>query len=365
MGQEVTVRVGGNAIPDAFTGEVVLPPTVAADLELGQPVYCPAFGSGEVAAIEGGNIAVKFGDQERRVVSDALVTRAQAELDWHANWLRGEPWILEDGRRLLIVRDLCRHGEYQDFLDKYDLSRSTCDEHIRRYEDAVVWAAQRAQAQLQLTGNRANAADAADPQLTRNQQIKLADADRHVNDRTPDRDADERKELVGKETEKRHGRNPRYHKNLWTIRIKLPEPVLTLCREKYKAPGAKEFWRCASYAFVGLDPDVAPVQPEAAPAPTTESAIVAPDNCDKSLQVNDDAPNDLRSAPSTAQVKVNQAANDDVGDDVRSALRNQGYTAAEINKLQFSPRLGFEELMRIALKQLRQPNGTGHAGKGI
>jgi hypothetical protein len=83
----------------------------------------------------------------------------------------------------------------------------------------------------------------------------MAGPERHVNERAPDSDAEEREELIRQETAKRHGRKPSYHKHLWSIRIKLPPHVLALCRKQYKTAGAKEYWRRAAYAFVGLDAD--------------------------------------------------------------------------------------------------------------
>jgi len=211
------------------------------DLELGAPVFHSVFGYGLVAAIEGENITAKFGEQERRLVAHDLVTRVKAEASWYRYWLRGRKRRSEEGRRLAILKALCRFGEWQAFLNYYDFPRSTADDLIRRYKNEV------ADAQSQLTGNRA---------------IDVAEPDQHVNERAPDSDANEREKLVEQETAKRHGKHPSYHKTLWSIRIKLPPYVLALCHKKYKEPDAKEFWRRAAYEFVGLDPDA----PDAAAA---------------------------------------------------------------------------------------------------
>jgi hypothetical protein len=304
---------------DRMPAEIVLPATDVSDLKVGQPVFLAACGIGKVAAIDGGDVTVRFADTEKKVSAQALVTRAQAEVNWRAHWLPGAERRREEGRRLWIVKELCTYGEWQDFLDRFDLSRSTCDDLIRRYKNEVMWEAQ----DQHLNGNRSS--DETEP-------TTVADPDRHVNERTPDPDGDARKELIGKEAEKRHGRKPICHKTLWTIRIKLPEQVLTLCRAKYKDPGAKEFWRRAAYAFVGVDPEAAP-EPETTPTPG--SAIAGPANCEKSPQAT----------PEVAEV--------------RSALRNQGFKAAEVNKVQFSPGLDFAAMMRIALKQLKAtPNAA-------
>jgi hypothetical protein len=181
----------------------------------------------EIKAIEGDDIRVTFGEQERHVAPQDLLTQAKAELHWHAYWLRGETRRFEEGKRLFIVKGVCRHfGEWQAFLNRYDYPRSTADDLIRRYQAAQ---------SHHLTGNRA---------------IDVAGLERHANERTRDSDADEREKLVRQETAKRRGKKPSYHPALWSIRIKLPPDVLKLCHKKYKEPDAKEFWRRAAYRLV-------------------------------------------------------------------------------------------------------------------
>jgi hypothetical protein len=204
------------------------------DLKLYQPVYCPAFGSGKIVEIKNGDITVAFGEQEHKIDANDLMTRAQAEMHWFAYWFSGAKRRFEEGERLAIVKNLCRHGEWRAFLDKYNYPRSTADDLIHRYEAEMKLRSQ------QLTGNRA---------------IDVADPGQQASESTADSDADERKELARLEKEKRAGRKPSDHATDWTIRIKLPPDVLELCREKYKEPDAKDFWQCAAYRFVGLDPD--------------------------------------------------------------------------------------------------------------
>ena len=211
-------------------------PRLEPALKPGLPVYHPAFGSGDIAAIEGEKILVKFGEHERQVRAQDLVTRDRAEVDWYRYWRRGAERRFEEGKRLWIVKSLCRHGEWQAFLNRYRYPRSTADDLIKRYRYEVKMAAQH----RQLHGYRA---------------IDLADADGQVNESTFDREAEEREELVAKENDKRRGRMP--HSEYWSIRIKLPPDVGTRCREKYKEEpdAAKEYWQAAAYIFVGLDPD--------------------------------------------------------------------------------------------------------------
>jgi hypothetical protein len=154
---------------------------------------------------------------------------------WYAYWFSGAKRRFEEGKRLTIVKNLCRFGEWQAFLDKYEYPRSTADDLIRRYEDDMKCKAQ------QLPGNRA---------------IDVSDPKQKVSESTADSDAGERKQLVRLENEKRAGREPSDHATDWAIRIKLPPDVLKLCREQYKQPDAKDFWQRAAYRFVGLDPEV-------------------------------------------------------------------------------------------------------------
>jgi hypothetical protein len=94
----------------------------------GQAVYHSTFGFGEIVAIRDSKIVVKFGKNERVVSEQDLVTRAQAESAWNLYWLTGERRRLEEGKRLFVVKSLCRFGEWQAFLKKYDYPRSTADD---------------------------------------------------------------------------------------------------------------------------------------------------------------------------------------------------------------------------------------------
>lgn len=207
-------------------------------LKVGQPVYCSKFGLGGIVAINGDDITVGIGKEERHVGKQDLVTRLQAEINWHRYWLRGERRRLEEGKRLLIVKNLClsEFGEWRAFLDRYDYPRSTADDLIRRYKTHTM----RKALDQNLPGNRAS---------------DLADPDRQVNERKADPDAEEREEVVKTETEKRCGRTPTPHQIYWTIRIKLPSHILDRCRQKYKRPGAKKYWRRAAYQFIGENSD--------------------------------------------------------------------------------------------------------------
>ena len=212
-------------------------PRLNEPMKVGQPVYCSKFGFGGIVAINGDDITVGVGKEERHVGKQDLVTRLQAEIDWHRYWLRGEKRRLEEGKRLFIVKSLCLNefGGWQAFLDRYEYPRSTADDLIRRYKIHTM----RKALDQNLPGYRAGS---------------VPDPDRLVNERKGDSEAAERKELVRTETEKRREKMPTHHETLWSVRIKLPPHILIRCRKKYKRPGAKKYWRRAAYAFIGKNP---------------------------------------------------------------------------------------------------------------
>jgi hypothetical protein len=211
-------------------------PRLEWERKAGQPVYSPAFGFGQIVAVRGGKIIVKFGKNERVMGAQDLMTRAQAEADWHLYWLRGERRRLEEGRRLSIIKSLCRFGEWQAFLDKYDFPRSTADDLVRRYHDELRW-----EARTQLTGNRA---------------IQHGEPKRLLNEHEPDRGNAELADLVGKEAERRRGKEPSHRNSFWPLRIIAPPKIVKMCRERYKSKPeeSKEFWTLAAYIFIDQYP---------------------------------------------------------------------------------------------------------------
>jgi hypothetical protein len=232
-------RKTGRALEHAFrhpktTVPVHRQPRLKKSLKVGEPVYCSKFGFGGIVAINGDDITVSLGKKEHHVRTQDLVTRLQAEIDWHKYWLRGEKRRLEEGKRLFIVKRLClsEFGEWQAFLKRYDYPRSSADDLIRRFKSDVMRKAQN----RNLPGNRAGV---------------LPNPDWQINEHKADPDAEEREEVVRTEAEKRRGRTPVHHETLWSIRIKLLPDILIRCREKYKLPGAKKYWRRAAYEFIG------------------------------------------------------------------------------------------------------------------
>ena len=209
-------------------------PQVESGWNQGDPVFDEALGFGKIIVIHDGKFVVKFGKDERVLRAEQFKTRVQAELDWHFYWRTGKRRRREEGRRLSIVKQLCRHGEWQAFLTKYNYPRSTADDLIELYEAGL-----RTEGQSDLPGNRSN---------------ELGD----LQDKARARDRDEvaRKDLVNRELEKRRGKQPTHRKTWWAVRIELPPDIVSLCRRKYKGMGkkAKRFWRRAAYKFAGVKP---------------------------------------------------------------------------------------------------------------
>jgi len=207
-------------------------------LEIGQPVFCVTSGFGEIVAINGHRIAVRFGESKKQWMKKRhLITAIQAEVTWHTYWLRGEKRRLKEGKWLFIVKALCRKqfGAWQAFLNRHDIPRSSADDVIKCYLDEMV----RKSPSRQLTGYRS---------------IDLSSPDYAADVATGEKNATELDELIHKEIAKREGRKPTHHDSLWSLRIKLPQDILRRCRKKYKRPGAKDYWRRKAYEFVGKDP---------------------------------------------------------------------------------------------------------------
>jgi hypothetical protein len=209
-------------------------------LQIGQPVFSADFGFGEIVAINGHHVAVRFGKSKKQWMKERhLITAIQAEVTWHTYWLRGEKRRLKEGMWLFIVKVLCRKqfGAWQAFLNRYDIPRSTADDLIRRYLDEMVLKSP----SQQLIGYRS---------------IDLSSRDYATDVATGEKNATELDELIHKEIAKRDGRKPTHHESLWSIRIKLPQDILRRCRKKYKRPSAKEYWRKKAYEFVGVEPEM-------------------------------------------------------------------------------------------------------------
>jgi hypothetical protein len=211
-------------------------PRIDPPLQPGQPVYHPDRGFCEVMAIEGEDITISAGQTKLVVERDAFVTLVQAQINWHSDWLNGEKRRLREGEELFIVKGLSRFGEWQTFLDRNEIPRSTADDLIRRY---LIELARKGRV-LNLHGYRASSDDGTDRQD--NQHIR-------------DSDDTERRELVAKEVEKRQGRQPSHHRYFWSLRIGLPTRIIALCRDRYRLEqkNSRKYWQDKAYEFARQD----------------------------------------------------------------------------------------------------------------
>jgi hypothetical protein len=143
--------------------------------------------------------------------------------------------------------------------------------------------------------------------------------------------------VIGKEKDKRRGRERSHHSTMLTLQFKNIEPrAVTAFWEKKKSEPRRfsSFMagiRQGIFEFIGFAPE-APAHDK---APVTVTEQVSPAIIEK------EAPAEV-------------AANNEVASKVRSALRNLDYKAAEINKVQFVPDLDFDAMFEMAIKQLNQ-----------
>lgn len=164
------------------------------NLFVGQEIYHPEFGDGDITEIKGEQITVAFDSGETLTFAahmfngdDILVSEPSdtALLDslkakFAEVWQRGAAWRLEVGEILYQIKEKCDHGQWGAFLDEQDLPRSTADDYIRRYKN-----------EAQIAEVQQN--DTANPEPV------------------PDPESDERKAQITVEQEKREGRKPTFH----------------------------------------------------------------------------------------------------------------------------------------------------------
>lgn len=153
------------------------------EVTVDQRVNSQAFGDGTVADIDGDVITVRFEDgKERKLKAEYLQpaeTLVQLRDKFRACWRRGSEWRLEVGELLYKIKGRCAHGQWGEFLDEYEISRSTADDYIRYYKDKAG--------------------------ITESRQFEEPDPAP-----APDPEADEREQDIEQEKSKRKGK-PRTH----------------------------------------------------------------------------------------------------------------------------------------------------------
>lgn len=113
-----------------------------------------------------------------------------------AIWLRGSDWRYEAGEVLFHIKATCEYGQWKDFLDEYDMARSTADDYIRFYKETA-----------QITETRQF--DEPNPELT------------------PDPEADERKAAIAVEKARREDKPRQHHPTEVRVRLKGLRPDQT------------------------------------------------------------------------------------------------------------------------------------------
>ena len=211
-----------------------MPPTTGvADLNLDQPVFHATFGYGTVTGIDDDNIT--FSSKTDQAVSHTvkaleLLTRPQAEVGLETCYFSGgtKAWRRAAGRWASLYKNLCLmegKGTYGDWLKLHDVSRSSMDDLIRRFEDEATWATQ----DLVLTesGNT----DQTNPEPEMATSIYSVTGTRRDNERTPDPENEARQKNIAAETSKRKNVKPTYHKTRQTLwrGMKLLE-LFAVCR---------------------------------------------------------------------------------------------------------------------------------------
>ncbi len=224
--------------------EIVRYPRLSIQFAYGQTVHHTDFGAGTISSINGCKITIAFCDIARELDYEQLVTRALAEEKWQECFSHGANRRLEEGRWLWVIRSLCtQRGEWNVFLEKWGVPRSTAHDLITRYLQERQWDSQTASGYRTEGTPRLNAV--------------TIDAAAELNEG--------RKQLVSEERTKheKDGLGQTDKPIYWSVRIKLPEPVAEHCRENYVEAGedAKKYWVRAAYRFVDreeeLDTDAA------------------------------------------------------------------------------------------------------------
>jgi hypothetical protein len=214
-------------------------PRLCVRFKLGQLVHHTEFGTGTISSVNGCKVAIAFCDEERELDYEQVVTRALAEERWQDCYSHGANRRLEEGRWLWVIRSLCtQRGDWNAFLQKWGIPRSSAHDLIARFLQERRWDSQHA------SGNRTEGT----PKLDGG----TIDAAAQLNEG--------RKQLVREETTKREKDGLAQMAKLiyWPVRIKLPEPVAEHCRENYKEAGdeAKKYWVHAAYRFVDREDEL-------------------------------------------------------------------------------------------------------------
>lgn len=214
------------------------------------------------------------------------------------------------GRWCSITKNLCGYGEWDDVCERYGLSLRTTNDWIRDFEDEMTW---QAQDQAIAAKKSAESADSPAPE-TYGTSVYAVTGAPQARERTPDPDNDNREENKEKERSKRKGKKPTPHKNILTHSRRNVDPLKLAI-----------FYRIRE-AHVG------------------EVKAIMDRKMDEAMAEV------LALDPEVAQPGIMRVL------DVRSILRNQEYTDAEISQVTLDASLNFDAMLQNAFKQVKSLN---------
>lgn len=309
------------------------PATEVGGLTLGQSIFHESHGYGEVIAINGADIT--FQERKNKTVTHTakasdLFTKDSAEHNLATSYYTGGAgeWRRRQGKWASITKNLCRWGEWEGVLKKYNLKRGSMDVLISRFEEEEEWAAHTANL-LKLSKLDPVKVDPNEPdpnlplKVDRTEpptvhSVYTVAGTPQLNERTPDPAYDEREKNRLAEIAKREGVKPTPHRTMLHLQRRNLDPQMLV---RYHAVRENNKGRVKEITDRKIDEAIAEVlalaQPSA-PLPTP------PDG----------------------------GSDNAVEAEVRSALRRLNFSDAQINSVELDPKLAFNKLMLIALKQL-------------
>ena len=313
--------------------------TEVGGLTLGQPIFHEAYGYGEVIAINGADIT--FQERKNKTVTHTvkasdLFTKDSAEHNLATSYYTGgaSEWRRRQGKWGSITKNLCRWGEWEGVLKKYNLKRGSMDVLISRFEEEEEWAAQTANllkfskldpVKVDLNEPDPNLplkVDPAEPPAVHS--VYTVTGTPQLNERTPDPANDEREKNRLAEIAKREGVKPTPHRTMLNLQRRNLDPQMLA---RYYAVRENNKDRVKEITDRKIDEAIAEVLALAsASLPQPSAALPTP--------------------------PVGESDNA-VEAEVRSALRRLNFSDAQINSVELDPKLAFNKLMLIALKQLK------------
>lgn len=333
-----------NRIDDPLLTGTVPAATEMLDPQLDQPVFHPGFGYGFVIAIDSDNVTFrekKDSPLTHTVKTADLITKSQAQIGLETCYFAGgaKAWRHAAGRWASLYKNLCLmegKGVYGDWLKQHDLSRSSMDDLIRRFENEATWAAQ------EVVLPESGKTEETDPAPETPTGAYAVTGGSQVHERTPDPENDERQKNIQAETSKRTGIRPSHHKTILHLQRRNLDPERLALYYAIKADSKKRVDAIMQRKIdegieevLALAPATPPARPEAEPEPMAEESKSA------TSAITEEVP--AKGAP-----RVN-----DVEAAVRSALLNLGFKSADVKRVQFSPDSDFNQMMRLALQQLK------------